>query len=524
MKLKLKTSAVLIPIIVYLWTGLYGIDFGRHWDEGLLFDAIQNSINTGVWISNMYWYPSFYYYLGSSILIPYVFKFMMMGNVNIPLPAYLAHTVASHEFLLNTRTVFLFVSSLTIIWVWQLVEVWRKNWKESLLAACLLGLSWEVAYHGRWVATDLIMMQFGALSMLCLFVYLKQPAKVLWLVLAAAAAGLAFGTKYQGGLLFLPVLLACLASNESAGKKNIILKAGGLFLIFGTVFLLTTPGVLFKFDAFRSDLATQYQTQTTGNFGYTADQGAEHLSLMLTYLGLALFSKYLPIACFFTVMVLAGAFFCVKHERKQALVYLSFPLAYILYFGFCSRVMFVRNLMVTVPFFAVLAARGTVWMGEKISSRSMRCGKVFSGIVVFMLFVNGLWLVQSALSIKQMRTPGRMERQLIQYLDRHPKTTFWFSSQVADNIRAIDKKKRPNIVQDRSKNPDFCVFYSKEVDLDHFGLANRFRYTEHVFGPQEVNFDYYSSWYGPNRIVVMKTQFAEPIFYQHEMSKENGSA
>ena len=36
-----------------------------------------------------------------------------------------------------------------------------------------------------------------------------------------------------------------------------------------------------------------------------------------------------------------------------------------------------------------------------------------------------------------------------------------------------------------------------------FWRANRLNYTERWFGPYEVNFDYYPSWEGNDRILVM---------------------
>jgi 4-amino-4-deoxy-L-arabinose transferase-like glycosyltransferase len=114
-----------------------------------------------------------------------------------------------HAYLLRVRTVFLLITSLSVLWVYLIVLHWRGSWVEALLASAFLALSWEVAYHLRWIAADGILMQFGALTFLfTLRASLKRHGR-LWLQLAAAAAGLACGTKYPGDcssfLFWLPV-------------------------------------------------------------------------------------------------------------------------------------------------------------------------------------------------------------------------------------------------------------------------------------------------------------------------------
>ena len=83
---------------------------------------------------------------------------------------------------------------------------WGRPSTEALLGDLVLGLSWALAYHARWIAPDAVMPQFGALTMLSSMLAWWRPDQRIWLPLAAV--GLACGTKYAGGLLPMPVLLS----------------------------------------------------------------------------------------------------------------------------------------------------------------------------------------------------------------------------------------------------------------------------------------------------------------------------
>jgi hypothetical protein len=68
----------------------------------------------------------------------------------------------------------------------------------------------------------------------------------------------------------------------------------------------------------------------------------------------------------------------------------------------------------------------------------------------------------------------------------------------------VDSNEFPNVVSDPSL-ADKLVFVFREVN---FPLANRPDIYDPVFGPYEVNFDYYPSWNEDGRIVVMPMEAA----------------
>ncbi len=84
------------------------------------------------------------------------------------------------EYLLTARRLFVVVSALTIVWVYLAALVPRLKVWQATVAAAVMGLSWEFAYHSRWVATDCIVVQFSALTLLFLSCFLRF-GRVAWL-------------------------------------------------------------------------------------------------------------------------------------------------------------------------------------------------------------------------------------------------------------------------------------------------------------------------------------------------------
>ena len=214
----LPRAAALGVFLLLVLTGLWGIDFGRHWDEKTQFDLVISSLKSGVFLPGWYKYPSVTYWLTLVGLFRYLILALSHagGDWHI-IQEHLLSVADTPAYHLQVRAVFLIVSALAVLWTyWQVVAQGRSKW-EGGLAAAFLGLSWEVAYHARWIAPDTVLMQFGALALLLSTWAVRHPGETRWIRWAAGAAGLACGTKYPGGLLLLPVLIA---AYHGQGRKE----------------------------------------------------------------------------------------------------------------------------------------------------------------------------------------------------------------------------------------------------------------------------------------------------------------
>ena len=189
--------AGLAILALLVGTGLRGLDFGYHWDEGKLVHALDRLHQDGVPLSTFYNYPS----------LPYWIAF----TVYVAAPPAPRLGTADPAFHLHIRTAFLVFSSLVLVWVFAAVIAAGQHClgggDGDRNPGALLGTGLSPALdRPRWTAHgfrggDPLLRPHGPCD---------NPEKRRWIRSAAVAAGLATGSKYPGGLLILPVLLVLL--------------------------------------------------------------------------------------------------------------------------------------------------------------------------------------------------------------------------------------------------------------------------------------------------------------------------
>lgn len=498
-----KTASRLAALAVFIAASscaLGGIDFGHHWDEYKHLEPAARSVQAGSYLPERYIYPSLCYDLILFSIAAHA-AIAPPAATGASLRARLTGLALSRPFKLRVRGLFALLTLLTSLWIYLLVRRWRADRAEAALACALLGLSWEVGYHARWIAPDGLVMQLGALTMLAVIASFDAARRTPWLVLAAAAAGLACAAKYPGGLLLLPVLLA--AGERRPGSSSPPRLAAGLALIFALVYLAATPGTVLDLSRFLADVREEMHLYARGHFGYTVAAPGEHLGLSLVYLGLVAFSRYPEIALFFAALTPLGAATLLRRDRRRALIFLSFPVFYLGYFCL-QKVMIARNLLVLFPFAAVLAAVGWGEARRRLTRPSYQL--LLSGATVVFLLLNLAWLIRAAASI---RAPGEDVSGLAAYIDARPETRFALSAGAAAALFALDGAPRANVAT-RPLGARLAVLFASEVESARW-TANRPDYTRAWFGPYEVNFNYYPTWQGRDRLLVMPVHHALPL-------------
>ncbi|MBI3891733.1 MAG: glycosyltransferase family 39 protein [Candidatus Wallbacteria bacterium] len=496
-------------LALQLVTGELGLDFGSHWDERRFMVDVAYSARSGVLIPRYFWYPSMTWWL-CAVPLPLTPRMLPpdSGPGAPSLPDATAKLIMKPWYALATRHVFVAVTALTILWVHLAVLALGRSRLEALTAAAWIATSWEVAYHARWVAPDAVLMQFGALTLLLCCVALRRRDQPLWLGLAAAAAGLGFSTKYQGGALLLPVLfaerrLACSGPDGQPRRGRSRL----LIAICFAVYLLVTPGTLVDPVNFISHVLFNVYVYSTGYYGYSVPSRAASLYKNLEYLAADALSPYRLVSLAAFLLAGLGVARIARDRRGDGLVTVSFPAFYLLFMSM-QRVLIVRNLLVLLPFLAIFSARGAVAALEGL--RDVRVRRVAAALLACALAGNAAWLATAAMSIRH-RNSYPFERDLRTWLNERPGTRVFLSRRVRSALAGL---RAPATNLPSSCPPaqaDLAIFYSYEgIDLKGCP-ANRSDLTERTFGPMEVNFNRYPTWQGNDRIVVMKTAIAREI-------------
>jgi 4-amino-4-deoxy-L-arabinose transferase-like glycosyltransferase len=505
-----KFVLILIVFLTVIYIGIGGVDFGYHQDEQNTTGLVNKYIRTGNILPSWYAYPSLTTYLPVFATVPYAIPYVAHYGFDPKLlKNYVLKNVVrgNSTFLLNIRKVFILTASASVLWVYLVCLAWGRTWKEALLAASLLGFSWEVGYHSRWVAPDAIMMQFGVLAILLTMIGVRQDkGRLKWFILSAAAAGLATSTKYPGGLLIVPVGVAVFLFREKDSSVRILLRNLILVsVVFIIAYLVMTPGTILEFDIFIENVLGEIGHYARGHGPHTVGAGWEHFTLIITYLSRVVFSPYQPIAIFFFMASILGGWAIFKESPYQALVFICFPLLYIFYFS-SQKVMFVRNLLVLVPFLAVLSARGIFaifgWL------KKPKFNLAFTLMITAMLAMNIYWGMQAMRSIQLIGTNAD-----IQILAREIKSNPQLTYLLSDHVWQVLEPFAPfeNAVRTPSERVDRVAFYSDEMKKPGVWPINRPGSAPRSLGPFEINLDYYAGWQGENRILITTPDRAEQI-------------
>lgn len=487
----LQTLPVIIPLTIVIYTGWMGIDYGEHWDEGVMIREAQDTLYRETLLTDYFFYPSMSYWLTLMANLPYV-----LSETNPD---------ARPVNLLHARMIFLVVSSLTVLWVYLLSLVWGRGWQEALIAASILAFSWEVAYHLRWIAPDAIMMQFAAFAMLFIVWGAMQHEQHWQLIVAAVGVGLAIASKYQAGMLLLPLFLAVWLRNPAASPLSRLRLIVGLAAIAFLTYLWITPGTLLQPVAFWSDVTEQLTKYTVGEAGrYSVQPGIVHLYRLVEYYALVVMSPFAPLSAVLFLFGIVGGAALIRENWRTSLIYLIFPLIFVAFFAFRS-LMIVRNILIVIPFLAVLSARGIGFTLERLP-RAGRWGAY--GGVAAILIVNAGWLFYTARTIQARHTTLYFE-PYVAAARQNPNQTFNTSQTLYDILvewsNATDTPLPPNIVMNRDADRVAYRLFDVRTALPE---TYRTKF-ERVYGSLAVNLNYYDTW-REQTVVVISPPKLEP--------------
>jgi hypothetical protein len=220
-----------------------------------------------------------------------------------------------------------------------------------------------------------------------------------------------------------------------------------------------------------------------------------------------LFSGNAIVSIVLFLLVPAGLVAVITGSRKEALLLLIFPAAYLVYFSE-QRAMIVRNYLVLAPFIAVLAARGFEWLQARIPNRRVSLG--LTALIAVLFSINSVQQIQASNSVLNRRDKGAFVRQFTEYVNTHTGQRILISPALEAQLRERGFW-RDNLTSQRQVGfgqpfDQYASYYSETVlPRSWEWVTNRPGTFSQVFGPREVNLSYYVGWIGDDRIILLDT-------------------
>ncbi|OAI43544.1 hypothetical protein AYO42_05990 [Rhizomicrobium sp. SCGC AG-212-E05] len=496
-------------LALFIYTGWVGLDFGRHWDEFIHYNHVVNTLRSGIILpfkcsyNFCYIYPSITYFLS---FITTTLSLLMDGGVSHVREA-AAGGLSLHDFGLITRPAFLFICALSGLWVY--VALSKTDRIAATIAAAIPLLSWEYAYHARWIAPDAVMAQFCALWVLAIFRAEGAANARQWLIFATIAAALATGTKYTAGALFFATiffawLIECGAVRQLKLGKFPLKFSSLLLAIFIATFIVTTPGAILQPVDFIRDVRAGSSHYAAGHFptygvsSYDIRGAFDYAARLWEYIGLALLSPIPALSLMLLVTAPLGYLSLRKNGKcSSAVTLVTVLLFYTLFFSSRTSVFIVRNFLFFLPIIAVL-------IGAGISSM-IRGARVTQILAMALLFVAGVTNAYSLVTAARTISPNSdsmLVGQLSEYIERHPSEKFALSRSLSRDMRGRRAVNQATVAQ-----ADIFVYRDSDLRSTPSITLKDYPGTRHNtfvwIGPHEVNYNYYPTWEGRDRILLL---------------------
>jgi hypothetical protein len=499
---------VILAFVCLVATGMKGLDFGNHWDEDTQLRLVNQTIASRSFLPGLYNYPAVTYWLGVSSVFPDVVS--RFGTET---------SLDPHHFYLRARAVFLVVSSLGGFWVYLALRTRAGELGAAFGGATYL-LSFQLAYHARWIAPDGVTASMTALFILWFVRAWDEPEARMYRYLPAVAAALAAASKYQGAVVLVPLLIMYVArwrrdppSFSSQVRDGLVSLA-----VFAATWLLVNPGAVFQARRFRADVLNINDYYRSGHISF---QGAApsydihdppvYLWRLARYVVVSMPSHTPAVSLVVFALACVGLATLARRDRWFAAAMLAPCLILPLYFA-TLPVFVVRNFLLLLPFLAYFAGVGLGRLRQSVKGTAPIAALGAAAALILML--NGVWLVRAADTVAQGNDQTLADAA--EYMRDRPDKQFVvsraFVEALEDSAEDVPDNARTGQVDDAVD--EVLVLYSELRDNPDVKLRrwpSTERGTFQTIGPNEVDFDFYSTWDGDDRVLVFDPDQLEDL-------------
>ena len=268
----------------------------------------------------------------------------------------------SHPTILRWNRIFSICLSVGVVALAFLIAIQLgRGPGYASLAALITALSPEVLKNSHIIGVD-VLMAFVCLACTSVGIHSVSKPSRATLVLSGILAGLAGAAKYNA----LPIVLVPLSVWALKERTRY-----GLFLALvspGVGFFLGCPYSLLSLPEFAQAVAQEaWHYSVAGHAGHSAEPGLEQA---IFYFGW-LIAEGVGVAA--GGLALASSVYFVKRRNFEIAVFLSFPIAYSLLMIF-QKTNFTNNLVVMVPYVAIMAVCGLARLAKVAENESVKKG------------------------------------------------------------------------------------------------------------------------------------------------------
>ena|GEM_PF-934317 len=365
-------------LVVRLLGTSRGLPYLHEWDEPAILTYVIRMLQRGDFNPDAGVYPSVYYYMLLPVIYAHYFYLHIRGALSSPweIQLYHPHGPSTYWWFINFPSFYLWGRTLTALLgaatVYVVYRIGQIAYGPSagLLAGALLAAAPGAIYYADTVRVDVPMVFFVMLALLLGLNVLRRGARRDY-VLAGLLAGLATSTKQSAVVLAFPLIIAHLLNPQRKHMVDLNLLIMGFCSLAGA--FAGTPYLLVKGVVREQMIATVLHTgghpslstlkaslpRYLGYFVHPS-QGDEWYVIPHTALGLV------P-----AIAALWGLLVGFRWAPGPHLYLISFPLPFI-FLTAVQPSLILRYMMPVLPFAALLAAVGSVWLWQRVPVRWLR--------------------------------------------------------------------------------------------------------------------------------------------------------
>lgn len=348
-------AIILIALVMRIWTIDYDLPYVIHPDEPAVIGVSLQVLKSGDLNPHFFHYPSLVFYVHALGYTLYYAFGRLAGIMSTPLDLadlssiVLGTTLAPDPtIVMLSRAISLLLGVGSVAIVYLIGRSLTKRWEVGAIAALFLAISPTHIYHSRIVTPD-VFITFFALCTVFFSVLIFHEGKSWQYVAAGIAVGFTAGSKYNGALVGLVIVVAHFLRTGWAGWKDP--RVYLTLPLAAVTFLITTPYAVLDYPAFLEALAFDTSHYATGHSGMEGNT-------VRWYLGF-LWSTTNIVSLLAAFQIIRG----VITRSKPTLLLASYP---VIYFIFISRFI-VRNdrtFLPILPLVFLLAAIPLVDLGH----------------------------------------------------------------------------------------------------------------------------------------------------------------